>query len=182
MRVSKAVPRIFLAGLAFLVLALFSPSAKADTIDFGCGGAQQCTGTVLQSGSNYSSTGIGVSASYDPTDSFTLLFDTSNNTISIDENGGPDQFVGTITNLSISSTGGFTTLDMGVDWNTVPSSLGNWGLTPFPSGSVVSISISGSALSVDIPIATPEPGVLVLLSAGMVALGLMLKRKAGVLV
>ncbi len=180
MRVLTVVPRVVLPGLGLLLVTLFVQSAKADTIDFGCGGGQACTGVVVQSGSNYSSTGISVTGSYD-SDPFTLVFDSNDDMISITENGGPDQFSGTITTLTATSSDGFTTLELGVDWTSIPSDLGNWGITPDPSGSIVSITISGSALSVDIPIETPEPAASLLLSGGLVVLCLIYKRKAGVL-
>jgi len=181
LRVASAVPRVLLAGLGFLVLTLFTQSAKADTIDFSCGGSQTCTGTVVQSGSNYSSMGIGLTSSFD-TNLYTLTFDTSTDTITITENGTSTAFVGTITGLTTSDSGGLTVLDFGVDWTTFPSgSYGTEGSTPSPAGSVVSISISGNALSVDIPIVAPEPSVPVLLSAGLIALGLLLKHRAAAL-
>ena len=181
MRVLSVVPRVVFAGLAFLLVTLFAQAARADTIDFACGGSQGCTGTVVQSGSDFSSTGIGVSGSYD-SDPFTLTFDSTSGAIAITDTVGPDEFIGTITSFASTSNGGLTTLDLGVDWTTVPAALGTYGVTPDPAGSVVSISINGSALSVDIPIiTTPEPAVPLLLSAGMIALGLMFRRRAGVL-
>ena len=177
LRVFDGVSRLLVIGLTLLVGTLFAQAAKADTIDFACGGAQACTGTVTQSGLNYSSTGIGVTASFE-NDPFTLVFDTGAGTISILENG-TTEFVGTLTGVSSSTSGGLTTLDLGVYWTTVPSDVdGTDGITPFPSGSVVSIAITGDALSVDVPIITPEPAAPVLLSAGLAALGLMLKRRA----
>lgn len=187
MSVPKAVPRVLLAVLGILALALSAQSAKADTIDFACGGAFACTGTVIESGPYYSSMGIGVTASYSP-DPFTLVFDTSNNSISIVDTIGTDQFIGTIVGLVV--TPGMVddisviTLDFGVDWTTVAPSTGTWGVTVPPSGSVVSISIDGGALdasSVDVPVITPEPAVPAMLSAGMLAIALFRKRKAGVL-
>ncbi len=180
MRVVTVVPRVLFLGLTLLLVTLFVQSAKADTIDFACGGAQPCTGTVVQSGSTYYSTGISVTGSYD-SDPFTLVFNTSTDTISITEVGGPDEFIGTITSFSADSNGGLTTLDFGANWTIVPSSVGDSGITPDPAGSVVSITINGSALSVDIPILAPEPAVSSLLSAGLLVLGLFYKRKAGVL-
>jgi hypothetical protein len=160
------------------LVGMASLPAKADQIlDFACGGGgTACTGSVA-SGGGYSTTGIGVSANFEPADPFSLVFNTSSNTISIWE-GGTQEFVGTITNLAV-TTGTLTTLDLGVNWTQLPSDVnGSQGITPFPSGSVVDISFGGSALSVDIPIvATPEPSALLLLAAGLVGLGLLVKFK-----
>lgn len=179
MRFLEGLSRLLLIGLTLLVVTFFAQAAKADTIDFACGGAQTCTGTVVQSGANFSTSGIGVSASFE-SDPFTLAFDTGAGTISLSE-GGTMEFVGTITNLSATTSGGLTTLDLGVDWTSLPSDVsGNQGITPFPSGSVVSIAFGGSATSVDVPIVTPEPSAPLLLSSGLVGLGLLLKRRGAV--
>jgi hypothetical protein len=181
LRSLEGVSKLLLIGLSLLVATLFVQGAKADTIDFGCGGSQACTGVVAQNGSNYNTTTpIGVTSSLEG-DLFMLNFDTGANTIWLSE-GGTTEFMGTITNFSATTNGGVTTVDLGVVWTiNAPDSSDNQGVTPFPSGSVVSITMSGNALSVDVPILAPEPAAPVLLSTGLVALGLLLKRRCALL-
>jgi len=45
------VKRALLGAAAMVALALFAGPAHADAVDFSCGGSN-CTGTVVQSGSN----------------------------------------------------------------------------------------------------------------------------------
>lgn len=169
-----------LVGAAFCVVP-----AKADQlIDFSCGSGT-CSGTVTASGGNFSTTGIGVTsniASEPGTDTFSLVFDTSNGTIHIDENSGSGlvaDFVGTISQVTSSSCGPFTCIQLGVNWTTIPGDVsGSSGTTPFPAGSVVDITTNGNAFSVDIPVSTvPEPSAVILLAAGLMGLALHLKFK-----
>ncbi len=162
---------------SILILAVFafaSSPAKADSIDFACGGSNACTGTVV-AGASFSSTGIGGLTTNIPgegSDAFTLVFDTSTGSIQILENGVVD-FAGTITSVTPSSSGGLTSLNLVANWTTIPGDVGgNTGTTPLSS--VISITSSGSAFSVDVPILTstvPEPSSLLLLGAGLLLLG-----------
>ena len=161
------------------LVGISSLSAKADTLDFACGGGNPCTGTVVAgAGNNYSSTGIGGVTSSFEADPFSLVFDTSNGTIQLMESGATD-FVGTISSFTPASSGGFTSLNLIVNWTTIPNDVGgNAGTTPLSS--VISITSNGSAWSVDVPITTttvPEPSALMLLAAGLVGLGLLVKFK-----
>lgn len=180
---------LVLSGILILaVFALASSPAKADNIDFGCSGGA-CSGTVVSFGTspvNYSTTGItgiggispGITIAGESGDTFSLVFDTSTNSIQILENGVVD-FAGTITSVSqVSPTPGVINLQLLVTWTTIPGDVsGNTGVTP--TSSVISIqtsagSTSFSAFSVDVPIFTssvPEPSSLLLLGAGLLLLG-----------
>ncbi|OLC96466.1 MAG: hypothetical protein AUH86_09595 [Acidobacteria bacterium 13_1_40CM_4_58_4] len=151
----------------FLIMAVLASSpAKADNIDFACGGSITCTGTVVANGGNFRN------ISGESADTFSLIFDTSTGSIQIQENGVVD-FAGTITSFTPSSSGGLTQLNLVVNWTTIPGDVGgNIGTTPLSS--VISITSSGSAFSVDVPILTstvPEPSSLLLLGAGFLLLG-----------
>jgi len=183
LRVASGVSRLLLFGLGLLVALSFAPAAKADALDFSCGSGT-CTGIVVQSGSNFSSNGIGLTANFEG-DQFSLVFDTSNaglpSSIQLMEGGAAD-FVGTITGFSSSTDSGtgLTQVNLSAVWFPLPSDVnGSAGVTPFSS--VISLSISNNtlqALSVDVPIVTPEPATPMLLSAGLLGLGFLLKRKA----
>lgn len=183
MRLAKGVCRLLVTCVGVLVASLFVQAAKADTVDFACGGASACSGTVAANGTNFSSTGIGLTSSIagDGSDPFTLVFDTSSGSIKILENGVPD-FAGTITSYTYSAGSGFTNLNLSVNWTTVPADGGIApGTTPFSS--VISIASNGNAWSVDVPVSTvpaPEPSALVLLAAGLAGVGLLLKTKSTV--
>jgi hypothetical protein len=165
---------VFSVVLLVAVFALASSPAKADNIDFSCG-SLTCTGTVVGSGANFSSTGIGgltpgATIASEGADTFTLIFNTSTGLIQIRENGVTD-FAGTITNFTSLSSGNLTQLNLSVNWTTIPGDVsGNAGTTPFSS--VISITTNGStynAWSVDVPITTavPEPSSFLLLGAGL---------------
>ena len=184
MRAFKLASRMLLIGLGMLAITLFTQPILADTIDFSCG-AGTCTGTVVQTGTDYSSTGIGLSSNLE-NDPFTLIFDTSQignlGSIQIQENGVTD-FVGTITSFTASSSGSLTDLNLAANWNVLPADANNpSGETPFST--VITLSVGDPTLdaySVDVPMITPEPAVPVLLTGSLLALGFLLKRKAAVL-
>jgi hypothetical protein len=181
-------PSLVLLGVCLLVATLFTQEAKADALyDFGCS-AGACTGTVTGSFPDFSTTASGIlglsggqivpSAPFDTGATFTLFFDTTAGTISLVEDDG-DQLLGTITGVSLgtSSDPGTTNIDLTATWYSIPADmLGVAGSTP--TSSVITITNSGQAFSVDIPITTPEPAVPALLGAGLAALGLVRKRKA----
>jgi hypothetical protein len=178
MRLSNLLPkRPLLVGLGLLVAALFAQGAKADTLDFSCGSGS-CSGTVVANGGNFSTAGILLASSFE-SDPFNLVFDTATSSIQLVEDA-TDAFSGTITGFSSSSSAGLTSVVLNTIWTTIPTDVSaNTAVTPF--GFVISSSDTGQAVSADIPIVTPEPSILVLLAAGMVCLGLLLKSKKAVL-
>lgn len=167
--------RLFLIGVGLMVAMFFGQTAKADSLDFSCG-AGSCAGTVVASGGNFSSSGIGLAANFE-SDLFNLVFNTSTGTITLTEATDPtDVFTGTITSFSSSSGSGFTNVDLSANWTSLPSDVnGNFGVTPFTF--ILSVSNTGQAFSVDVPVSTPEPSALVLLGAGLASFAFLLKLK-----
>jgi len=187
-RLCKATPRVVLIGLVFLVAFLFAPAAKADSfIDFACPtGQAPCTGTVTLSGANFSGSGIVLDASSSPAGgfpsdggAFTLGFDTSTGMIQLIGPGSED-FYGLITGFSAPVSG---LIDMTASWGTLPADAQTFlnSSSGLSTGFVIYLTDSGTPTSVDFTVVAPEPASLLLLCAGILALGLMLKRKAGVL-
>lgn len=160
------------------LVGMTSLPAKADQfLDFSCGSGT-CSGAVSPNGTNFSSTGIGVTSNFEA-DPFSLVFDTSTRSIQLMESGVAD-FVGTITSFTSNSGGGLTQLNLAVNWATIPADVtgGNTGSTPFSD--VISITGIGNAWSVDVPISitsVPEPSAFALLAAGLVGLALRMKFK-----
>jgi hypothetical protein len=167
-------------------ILLVGTAAFADNIDFSCSLNQNshCTGTVSQSGSNYSATDISVyndSGPYSKTVPFTLAFNTLTSTISIDGTGqylGQD-LEGQITSFNV--TQGQSTIDLSViaTWPTLPPDVQTFlgSSTGIDSGFVI-MTMQGSAQSTDMLITpTPEPSPLGLFSAGLLVMGAVLCRK-----
>ena len=104
----RTISKIAIAGLCLLALAVFTPQAKAGSADFSCQ-SSTCVGTVVQNGSNYSTTSITWQQEAPFTlpvgdgdeageTSFSLAFDTSAKTISISDSDDPSPLlVGNIT-------------------------------------------------------------------------------------
>lgn len=180
--------------LAGLLVALASVPAKADNVDFTCSlsGSDLCTGTIVQTGSNYSTTGINVfndSGPYGTVAPFTLAFDTSTNSISMDGTGVDlgQNLIGNILSFTVSGGGATTDLSFTNFWPILPvlvqDQLGS--TQGADSGFLIYISTSGSAQSVDVLITpgpsgkmpAPEPASLMLLGSGLLGLGGLLHRK-----
>jgi len=186
---SQLSVRLFAAWIVVLLsLFLTAPGVVAQTnVDFFCslGGSSACTGSVTQSGTNFSSTGIHVfndSGPFSATVPFTLAFNTATNSISIDGTGiyTGMNLIGNIVSFGISGTGTTRDFSLAVSWPTLPASvqaqLGS--PTGQDTGFVIYLTSSGLAQSVDVIITpTPEPASMFLVGTGLLAIGGLLRRK-----
>lgn len=185
--------RTLVLGCVAGMLLLFSGAgARADNVDFSCSlsPTAPCTGTIQQSGTNFSTTGINVyndSGPYSASVPFTLAFDTSTGSISIDGTGiyAGEDLVGVIN--SVISASGSTTTDISftADWPSIPAAVQSLLGSPTgtDSGFVIELSSTGAPQSVDVlitpdpPAPAPEPGSLALLGFGLAAFAGMRRRK-----
>jgi hypothetical protein len=195
---SRLATRIMLASLSLLAMGLVAQTAKADNVvDFYCSPATCSqlpgTGTVTQTGSDYSTTGITVMNDSGPysgsTTPFDLAFDTAAGTISISGTGAlsGETLVGTIESGWSGSGSTTTDLSFSAFWGTLPADFAAFLGTPTgtDTGSVIYLTSSGSAESVDVlitPTPAPEPASLLLLGAGLLVLAGMSRRKVADLV
>jgi hypothetical protein len=188
LRVPSVVSRLLLTALALLVATLFAQTAKADGLYIDFSQCAACGGTVTASGGNFSTTGITLTeistpAFYPAGSMFTLVFDTATSFISITGLGPLSGEVSSGTITSFSPGGGLSTTDLQFTaiWPTIPSDVQSYFNTTggWDSGFTIFLSSSGVATSTDVTITpTPEPAAPVLLSAGLLGLGFLIKRKS----
>lgn len=174
--------------MAFALVLLTAPGVLAQTnVDFFCtlGGSSACTGTVVHSGSNVSSSGITVfndSGPFSSTVPFTLAFDTATGVVSIDGTGiyAGMNLIGTIITSGTMGGGPTTGFSFVASWPTLPAmvqtQLGS--LTGIDTGFVIFLNSTGAPQSVDVVIApTPEPASMFLMGTGLLAIGGLLRKR-----
>lgn len=178
---------ICIAALIWLLLS--APGVLAQTnVDFECSLSPMthCTGTVVKSGSNFTSTGISVfndSGPYTTTlaNHFTLAFNTLTGTISLDGTGtfAGQNLVGHIVSFNSAIGGTTTTVNFVVDWPTLPPAVQAQLGTPTgrDSGFVIALTSTGATQSVDVLITpTPEPPSFLLFVGGLVLVAIKFLR------
>jgi hypothetical protein len=184
-----SLKKLALTCTATILLAL--AAASADTIDFTCalGKTEQCTGTVMLSGSKYTMSGTHLfndQGPYGIAVPFLLSLETGG-AIGIKGTGVQlgQNLEGHLTGFSVLNTPSSTDLTFDAELTALPllaqeflgTKTGDLIGSVLTSGKVTPIS-PGKVESVDLLItATPEPISILLFGSGLLAIGVVLHRK-----
>jgi hypothetical protein len=186
------IRRIVLGLLSLMLLPLLAQTALADNIDFACSTQASCNGTVTQSGSNFSSTGITLANTTGPyAEPFILAFDTATSTITLTEVGGAGDVLHGVINGFVSI--GNTAIDVAMNayWYGLPTTVQTFlgTATGTDDASVIYVKASGAATLVDVfitptpgGVAVAEPASVLLAGIGLLALCGLTRRRVAQLV